>query len=145
MDLKFSMPLWPWLIAAAWIVMIFVMGGSPRFGRRGTQRWIDAVKGMPRLNKFLNRHHGAFRAGFHYVEFIGLYLALYWAVSRGSWQWHYGWGLGIFVAACVYAYIDETHQARTPGRMFRRIDFMHSLMGVAIGLAVVFLRAVIWG
>jgi len=120
------------------MVFIFLMGTS-RFGRRGTQSWIDRVRNKPRLNAFLNRHHGKFRAAFHYVEFVTLTILLYWAFVLGRWEWSWLRGAAAYLLSCSYAYLDELHQSKTPGRMFRRIDFIHSLLGATLAIASIYL------
>ena len=114
------------------MALILYLGGA-RFGRDGSQAMIDRWGRGPRLGAWLNRHHGALRAGFHYVEFVTLavllYMALGWAletppIGRMAMAW---------AAAAGWAWVDEYRQSLTPGRMFRRIDFLHSLAGTTIG------------
>ena len=126
-----------WILLAAWMGLILYLGSS-RFGRAGTQAWIDRWRSHPALHGWLNRHHGKFRAGSHYVEFIALVLILYGALGLGSWEWSDLRAAFAYAATCGYAYIDELHQSRTPGRMFRRIDFIHSLAGATIGIGSIF-------
>ena len=86
----------------AWLAVIFWLGviwffGRAGFGRANTQRLIDLLKHYRRLWGFLDKHHGKFRAAFHYIEFGACYAALYAAVS-GGFAWHYGKGAAVWGA-----------------------------------------------
>lgn len=119
--------------------VIWYLGGGS-FGRAQTQAWIDRLARMPRLHAWLNRHHGKFRAAAHYIEFGGLFLALYWLCGtlRGigmAWEPVQAAALGVLSA--VAAWLDELHQLRSGTRQFRREDFLHSCCGVSIAAAIV--------
>ena len=130
------------IITAIWIGVIYYLG-SAGFGRDSTQLMIDrAFMRWPMLWGFVNSIHGHLRAGWHYVEFGALTLILYLLISwidHGSfsrdWSPAAAW-LSLLLSS-IYAYIDEWHQARTPGRQFRRIDFLHSLHGSALIFLVI--------
>ncbi len=139
--MKLPLPIAGWCLGILWIAFIYFMG-SPRFGRQGTQSWIDRAAMYPRLQAFLNRHHGRFRAGFHYVEYVTLTLLLYWSFNFGSWKWSDMRGAIAYLISCLCAYLDELHQSRTPGRCFRPIDFLHSLLGSTLALGAI--RLSIW-
>lgn len=115
--------------------------GSGRFGRNQTQGWIDRLRSQPKVWAFLDRHHGKFRASAHYFEFGGLFLVLYWCweswFGTGAWDWNPARGAVIAVACAVAAYLDEVHQLKSGTRQFRRVDFLHSLCGIAIAALIV--------
>lgn len=116
--------------------------GTERFGRGGTQRWIEALRASPRgarLALWCDRHHGRLRAGFHYVEFGTFTFVLIALATRGTFRFDTLWPYLAWAASCGVAYLDELHQSRTPGRCFRRIDFLHSLFGATLMLAFLFL------
>ena len=120
------------VLVLGWMGVILALGAG-RFGRDGTQRMIDGCFGrFPCVWEFFNRHHGFFRAAAHYVEFCTLTLLLYAFFSRLSVHWRPMAGLAALVLAGVWAYVDEWRQSRTAGRQFRRIDFIHSLIGVGL-------------
>jgi VanZ family protein len=99
------------------------------------------VERQPRWKRFapfLNRRHGFFRAAFHYVEFGLLGLLAIAAATRGTFAFDGFWPWAAWAATCFLAWLDEMHQSRTPGRMFRRIDFLHSLLGATLALAACF-------
>lgn len=135
MDLPF--PILIWIALSGWVAFIFFMGGGG-FGRGSTQKWIDRLRSSPRLFAFLDRRHGVLRAAFHYVEFATLTLLLYWAFGAGEWLWSERRALVVYAVGFVCAYADELHQSRIPGRQFRRIDFVHSLMGSTLALAALY-------
>ncbi len=128
-----------WIVTIAWMAAIFFLGASA-FGRAGTQGWIDRLRSHPRLHAWLDRHHGKFRAAFHYVEFTTLTWLLYWALGRGDWGWADARAALAYALSCGYAYVDEWHQSRTPGRQFRPVDFIHSLLGATLAVGVLY-----WG
>jgi len=135
----------PLLLLGALAWMIWYLGGGS-FGRAQTQAWIDHLRAMPRLYVFLDRNHGKFRAAMHYVEFGGLFLALYWlqdaAIGGGEFAFR-GLPSAIIAVACaVAALLDEMHQLKSGTRQFRRVDFLHSCCGIAIAMALVFLQSV---
>jgi len=128
----------------AWLAVIFWLGviwffGRAGFGRANTQRLIDLLKHYRRLWEFLDKHHGKFRAAFHYIEFGACYAVLYAAVS-GGFAWHYGKGAAVWGATCGLAYLDELHQKRSGGRCFRRVDLLHSVLGASLIMLFIFLR-----
>ncbi|MEQ8821489.1 MAG: VanZ family protein [Sumerlaeia bacterium] len=123
--------------------------GSGRFGRSQTQAWIDRLRARPKVFAFFDRHHGAFRALAHYVEFGGLFLILYWCwdgwFGDGRFTWH-PLRAGIVAAACALAaYLDEVHQLQSGSRQFRRVDFLYSLCGIAIAALIVCYQSVLRG
>ena len=120
-----------WIALAFWILFIAYCG-TRRFGRAQSQQWIDTVKQKPRLWKFLDAYHGQFRAAFHYLEFGGLFLLLYLALSQGHLHWAPARGYATWAISCVIAVLDEWHQSRTAGRCFRRIDLLHSFLGATL-------------
>jgi VanZ family protein len=130
--------MWPYgWIALGWLALIFLGGASP-FGRAGTQRLIDRLQGWPQLHAVLDRHHGAIRAAWHYVEFGTLSLLIYliphleW--GKGTYTW---WAAAAAIPICsLIAYLDEKRQELTPGRQFRMEDFKHSIRGL-VGMQVV--------
>ena len=126
------------LFAAAWVALMFYLGSS-RFGRAGTQRMINSLWRTPRLAAFLDRHHSALRAAGHYVEFITLGFILYFALGLGSLAFSIPRALLAWLLTSGWAWIDEFHQSRTPGRQFRTIDFIHSLVGATLGTAAALL------
>ena len=137
------------LIALVLLVfLIWLLGGS-RFGRAQTQSWIDRTRRLPWLHRFLDRHHGKFRAAGHYVEFGGLFLVLYWIydvfASSGQFLWSPLPAAVIWVICAVSAILDELHQLRSGTRQFRRVDFLHSCLGITIAAALVFLQALLRG
>ena len=136
------------------IVLIALAGliyylGSGSFGRAQTQAWIDQFRRMPRLYKFLNRHHGKFRAAMHYVEFGGLFLVLYWLsdVALGAGNLDFRWvpAAALWLVCALAALLDEYHQLQSGTRQFRRVDFLHSCCGITIALAIVYLQAALRG
>ena len=126
-----------WGATGLWAIFIFFMGTS-RFGRSGTQSWIDRLESHASIHAFLHRHHGKFRAAFHYVEFTTLTVLLYWALGRERWEWSPGRALLAYSVSCACAYLDELHQSRTPGRMFRKIDFLHSLFAATLAVVGIY-------
>jgi hypothetical protein len=122
-----------WILEIAWLALIYYFGTSA-FGRAQTQRWIDRCKNRPRLWCALDRYHGTLRAAFHYVEFGGLYLVAYLAITRGRFRWRDDVAFILHAVTFVLAYLDELHQSRTAGRCFRRIDLLHSLLGATLAL-----------
>ncbi len=120
------------------MALIFYLGSS-RFGRAGTQRMINSLWRTPRLAAFLDRHHSALRAAGHYVEFITLGFILYFALGLGSLAFSIPRALLAWLLTSGWAWIDEFHQSRTPGRQFRTIDFIHSLVGATLGTAAALL------
>lgn len=130
------------------VCLIWYLGGG-QFGRAQTQAWIDAVRGVPWLHGFLNRHHGKFRASAHYVEFGGLFLVLYWLydVFFGGGGFVFRWGPAVVIAAVsmVAAWLDEVHQLRSGTRQFRREDFLHSCCGISLAMALVFYGSLLRG
>jgi VanZ family protein len=132
------------VIALAWVALIF-FGGSRFFGRSSTQRLIDHWRNSPRVYAFLNRHHGAIRASFHYIEFgtlsliLHMVLRLHW--SEGLWSWQ-ATALTLIVTSLL-AYLDEKRQELTPGRQFRTIDFIHSMIGLTAMQVIIALVALI--
>jgi hypothetical protein len=122
-------------VLVGWVGLIYFCGTS-RFGRSKTQAWIDAIGELPgarQVARLLDYYHGALRASFHYIEFSILCTIFVALTTLGTFEigvapWPYlGYGL-----TCLLAYLDEKHQAQTPGRMFRRVDFMHSLCGASL-------------
>lgn len=110
--------------------------GTGRFGRAQTQAWIDWFNRHPRMHAFLDKHHGKFRASGHYFEFGGLFLVLYWCwdawFGNGNWQWLPMRAAILGPVCAVAAYLDEVHQLQSGTRQFRRVDFLHSLCGIAL-------------
>lgn len=137
-----------WGGAALVVAVLIYYFGTERFGRNATQRWIDRMHASPRLAAcaaWCDRHHGGLRAAFHYVEFGGLTLVLVGVATLGSFRFDTPWPFLAWALACVGAYADEVHQARTPGRCFRRIDFLHSLLGATLMLALLFVLDLLRG
>jgi VanZ family protein len=122
-----------WVALFFWLVFIAYCG-TRRFGRAQSQQWIDTVKSKPALWKFLDAYHGHFRAAFHYVEFGGLFLLLYLALSQGNLDWSFARGHATWAICCIVAVLDELHQSRTAGRCFRPIDLLHSFFGATLTL-----------
>src|SRR5690606_6202060 len=89
------------------------------------------------MAQFFNRHHGFFRASFHYVEFSTLCVIAVGATTWGTFHITSFWPYAAWAFTMVVAYLDELHQSRTPGRMFRRIDFMHSLLGASLAFLII--------
>jgi VanZ family protein len=132
------------LIALGWVALIF-FGGSGWFGRSGTQSLIDSLRGSPRLQGLLNRWHGEIRASFHYIEFGTLSLIVYliFHLNWGAGLWT-GWAAPATLAICaILAYLDEKRQELTPGRQFRTIDFIHSLIGLSAMQVIIALVALV--
>lgn len=130
--------MWPWgYIVIGWVGLI-LFGGSRLFGRSSTQRMIDRWRNSPQIYAFLNRHHGAIRASFHYLEFGTLSLFLYMLLrihwSEGLWSWQAT--VVTLIVSALLAYLDEKRQELTPGRQFRTVDFVHSLIGLT-GMQVI--------
>lgn len=123
------------LLAIIWYL------GTGRFGRAQTQRWIDRVRSVPAFHRFLDRHHGKFRAAAHYLEFGGLFLVLYWCwdswLGDGRMAWHPARAAVVGAASAVAAWLDEVHQLRSGTRQFRREDFLHSLCGISLAAALI--------
>lgn len=140
--------LFPITIMIALIALIWYLGGG-QFGRQQTQGWIDRLRRYPRLHAFLNRHHGKFRALPHYLEFGGLFLALYYFYDStlGSREWRFDVlpAAVIALVAAAGAYLDEMHQLKSGTRQFRREDFLHSCCGIAIAAAAVFYQSLLRG
>jgi len=130
--------LWLWIIVLFWGGVIYYFGGAG-FGRAKTQALIDRFRKNPAIWNFLDRHHGKFRAAFHYFEFGLCFFILYLAVTAGSLEWSYLRGLGVWLVTGILAFLDELHQKRTGGRCFRRIDLFHSLLGDTLVMLLVFL------
>jgi hypothetical protein len=131
-----------WAGLAMTVVGLIYYFGSAGFGRSDTQRLIDGMRADPRLTAlacWFDRHHGRLRASFHYVEFGGLTFVLIGLVTGGTFAFTTVWPYVVWAGACVGAYFDEVHQSRNPGRCFRRIDFLHSLMGATGMLGLLFL------
>ncbi|GEM_PF-525153 len=127
------------IVLAAWVGMIWYFGGG-QWGRNQTQAIIDRLRRYPRVHAFLDRHHGKFRASFHYIEFAGMTLILYslaaWMFGRGVAEWSYMRAAVAAVISAVAAYLDEVHQLRSGTRQFRRVDYLHSCCGIAIALMI---------
>src|SRR5437868_6648434 len=117
----------PIVVLAFWTGMLWWLGGG-MFGRAQTQAWIDRFSKAPRIHAFLDRHHGKFRAAVHYVEFGGLYLALYWVYdavfARGRVEFLPVAFVVIALICAVAALLDELHQLKSGTRQFRRVDFL---------------------
>lgn len=121
-------------IAAFWGAVIY-LGGSSKFGRDETQKWIDTLLKRPGgrgLARFLNRRHGMFRASFHYIEFGALCAISVGVVTLGTYEMDRPLAILAYGFTCLCAYLDELHQAKTPGRQFRRIDVMHGILGASL-------------
>lgn len=129
---------WLWLIVFFWVGVIYLFGRSG-FGRANTQALIDKVKHHPALWAFLDRHHGKFRASFHYIEFGFCYAILYLALGAGNLRWGYGRGLAVWGITSILALLDEIHQKKRGGRCFRRIDLLHSILGAGLAMLLFFL------
>lgn len=125
-----------WAAVAFWLVFIAYCG-TRRFGRAQSQQWIDTVKHRPRLWTLLDAYHGHLRAAFHYLEFGGLFLLLYLALSQGNLNWLPARAYATWAISCIIAVLDEWHQSRTAGRCFRRIDLLHSFFGATLTLLAV--------
>ncbi len=129
--------LWIVLILAAWIAMIFYFGQG-KWGRSQTQQLIDRLRAHPRIHAFLDRHHGKFRAAFHYLEFGGLTLLVYtgltWWADGSLREWSDARGAVSGGIGALAALLDELHQKMSSTRQFRRVDYLHSLCGIAIAL-----------
>lgn len=130
------------------MALIWYLGGG-QFGRGQTQRWIDRAGRWPRLHRFLDRHHGKFRASAHYVEFGGLFLVLYWLFDvlfrNGLLIFEIIPALIIALISVLAAYLDELHQLKSGTRQFRREDFLHSCCGVSMAMAAVLYGTLIRG
>ncbi len=126
------------------IGLIFWLGGG-QFGRAQTQAWIDRVKGVPWLYRFLDYHHGKFRAASHYFEFGGLFFILYWVydifLGSGVYAFRAVPAILIALVCAAGAILDEWHQLKSGTRQFRRVDFLHSCCGISIAMAVVFYQS----
>lgn len=129
------------LLALILVVSVIWYLGGGQFGRSQTQRWINRAGRWPRLHRFLDRHHGKFRAAAHYFEFGGLFLVLYWLwdvlFRDGRYVFEMIPALIIAMISVFAAYLDEMHQLKSGTRQFRREDFLHSCCGVAIAMAIV--------
>lgn len=130
-------PVITWLAVIFWLGVIWFFGRAG-FGRANSQAFIDRLKRHLRLWKLLDRHHGKFRAAFHYLEFGACYAILYAAISGGGFEWKYGSGLGVWGATCALAYLDELHQKRSGGRCFRRVDLLHSILGASFIMLLIY-------
>jgi hypothetical protein len=131
------------LLTLGWVGLIY-FGGTARFGRAQTQAWIDAIAAHPLGRPFgllLNAMHGGLRASTHYIEFAGLCLLMVGVATLGTFRIgdYLPWAFLAFGITCMVAWLDELHQSRTPGRQFRRIDFMHSLAGASLMFIVLLL------
>ena len=137
--------MWPWgALVIVWTGLI-LFGGSRFFGRSGTQRLIDRWRHWPRLYAALNRWHGVLRASLHYIEFGTLSLIIY-LLLRVRWAsglWSGQVALATLLICAVLAYLDEKRQELTPGRQFRTIDFIHSLIGLSAMQAIIALVALV--
>ena len=129
---------WLWLGFIAWVGVIYYFGRTG-FGRTNTQALIDRFRNHQRLWKFLDRHHGGFRALFHYVEFGACYAVLYFAMTGGRLHWDYAKGMGSWALSFALAFLDEMHQKRCGGRCFRRIDLLHSMLGSSLIMLTIFI------
>lgn len=126
-------------VSLGWMVLILYLG-SGQFGRDGSQKLIDQYCAThPRVKDFFNRWHGHFRASFHYIEFCTLTLLLYLLFSGLSPVIKPLSALAAWVIASIYAWVDEHRQSLTPGRQFRRQDFMHSLFGCELSVLAILL------
>lgn len=68
--------------------------------------------------------------------FAGLGGLIFWALQRHDTVLR---GAYAFVLGAVFAVSDEIHQSYVPGRTFQTSDIDLDLLGVAIGIIVVFL------
>lgn len=138
----------PLVALAALAALIYFLGGG-QFGRAQSQAWIDRTRQHPRVHAFLDRHHGKFRAATHYFEFGGLFLVLYWLYDRvrtgGEWQFSTAATIVIALICAGAAYLDELHQLRSGTRQFRKIDFVHSCLGISVAAIMVFIQAAVRG
>jgi len=129
-----------WILLIAWICMIAYFG-TGKWGRTQTQRLIDRARDSPSLHAFLDRHHGKFRASFHYIEFGGLTLILYGLFSSLGGHPFTTWGVwragGAGVLAAGAALADELHQRTSSSRRFRAVDYLHSCCGISLALLAI--------
>lgn len=72
----------------------------------------------------------------HIPLFAGLGGLLYWALQKEETILR---GAYAFVLGAVFAVSDEIHQSYVPGRTFQLNDIDMDLLGLAIGIIVVFL------
>ena len=142
---KFAAP----LIALGVMLGIIWFLGTGRFGRAQTQAWIDRVRAHPRLFRWLDKHHGKFRAAGHYFEFGGLFLILYWLYDAIAHHGHFRFAVMptviIALICMVAAYLDEMHQLKSGTRQFRRVDFLHSCCGISLAAMFVEYQALLRG
>ena len=125
-------------LLAAGLLIWFLGGGA--FGRAQTQQWIERTRRWPAFYAFLDRRHGNFRAAAHYVEFGGLFLALYWlqdTILQGGFHFRGRPAAIVGVLCAIAALLDELHQLKSGTRQFRRVDFLHSCCGISIAMAAV--------
>lgn len=126
-----------WMAVGLWLGVIYYFGRAG-FGRANTQALIDKCKKFTRLWEFLDRHHGKFRASFHYIEFGLCYLILFTALGGGLIEWRYSRGLLVWLVTGILAILDEVHQKKSGGRCFRRVDLLHSILGATLVMLALF-------
>jgi VanZ family protein len=130
-----------WWPAALWATVIFG-ASTDTFSSEHTGsiiepilRWIyPAITG----EQFALIHH-LIRKTAHFTEYFIFALLLYRGVKLGRAGWRWSWGLLAWLAAAVYACLDEFHQAFVPSRTASPYDSLLDSIGAFTAILVLYL------
>ena len=125
-----------WILIILWMVFIFYMSscnGNVSSGQSGTIAYVlHNILGINYSDKLIF----IIRKCAHVSEFFILGILVINLISKYNVKYSY---LISFIICVLYASIDEFHQLFVPGRSGQVTDVLIDLIGVVLGLLLVFL------
>lgn len=141
MRLRKLLPYLAWLLALAWMLLIFRLSGqvaeeSSRLSSGLTEVIVDTIARVaPNADWDLEGFHRFVRKNAHFFAYLILGVLVRFALGRSGVRGRKG--IAVAWAVCVlYATSDEIHQLSVPGRSGQVGDVLIDSAGAALGLAL---------